>query len=116
MIHYDKGRSTLSLTKLNDFYYKDSEACYGWYDFSVQNVFSVDGMENATSFAFELDKPYTVQRDDEEEITVCSKISSPSNSLEKDNVLHYRTEVPIRVCNKWLGFYSINLNYIFTKV
>ena len=59
-------------------------------------------MENATSFAFELDKPYTVQRDDEEEITVCSKGSSPSNSLEKDNVLHYRTEVPIRASIKWL--------------
>ena len=54
-------------------------------------------MENATSFAFELDKPYTVQRDDEEEITVCSKGSSSSNPQEKDNVLHYRTEVPIRV-------------------
>ena len=54
-------------------------------------------MENATSFAFELDKPYTVQRDDEEEITVCSKGGSSSNPQEKDNVLHYRTEVPIRV-------------------
>ena len=54
-------------------------------------------MENATSFAFELDKPYTAQRDDEEEITVCSKGSSSSNPTAEDNVLHYRTEVPIRV-------------------
>ena len=72
------------------------------------NLCKVDGMENATSFAFELDKPYTVQRDDEEEITVCSKGGSSANTPEKDNVLHYRTEVPIRVC-----IYNINLSKIY---
>ena len=56
-------------------------------------------MENTTSLTFDLDKPYTVQRDDSEEITVCSKGNgSSSHSPEKDNVLIYRTEVPIKVC------------------
>ena len=71
-------------------------------------------MENATSFAFELDKPYTVQRDDEEEITVCSKGSSSSNPQEKDNVLHYRTEVPIRVRTKYQKFSRLDFGiFIF---
>ena len=68
-------------------------------------------MENATSFAFELDKPYTVQRDDEEEITVCSKGSSSSNPQEKDNVLHYRTEVPIRVRMKYQKLFEQAFEY-----
>ena len=56
-------------------------------------------MENTTSITFELDKPYTIQREDAEEITVCSKgnNSSSIHSQEKDNVLLYRTEVPIKV-------------------
>ena len=58
----------------------------------------MDGQENATSITFDLDKPYTVQREDAEEITVCSKLNSSSaHSQEKDNVLFYRTEVPIKV-------------------
>ena len=32
------------------------------YKIFSMNLYKVDGMENATSFAFELDKPYTVQR------------------------------------------------------
>lgn len=79
-------------------------------------VCSVDGLENTTSLTFELDKPYTVQRDDAEEITVCSKgNNSSSQSQEKDNVLIYRTEVPTKVdtyktclinykCDKYFGW------------
>ena len=77
----------------------------------VSFLCEVDGMENATSFAFELDKPYTVQRDDEEEITVCSKGSSSSNPQEKDNVLHYRTEVPIRVRMKYQKLFEQAFEY-----
>ena len=58
----------------------------------------VDGLENTTSVTFELDKPYTIQRDDADEITVCSKGNNSSlHSQDKDNVLLYRTEVPIKV-------------------
>ena len=59
---------------------------------------SVDGLENTTSLTFELDKPYTVQRDDAEEITVCSMGNGLTpHSQENNNVLLYRTEVPIKV-------------------
>ena len=58
----------------------------------------MDGMENTTSVTFELDKPYTIQRDDADEITVCSKGNSSSmHTQEKDNTLLYRTEVPSKV-------------------
>ena len=62
-------------------------------------TFSVDGMENTTSVTFELDKPYTIQRDDTEETTICSRGNAPSphSQLDKDNVLLYRTEVPSKV-------------------
>ena len=64
------------------------------------SIYLVDGLENTTSLTFELDKPYTVQRDDAEEITVCSKgNNSSSHSQEKDNVLIYMTDVPIKVDN-----------------
>ena len=61
-------------------------------------IYLVDGLENTTSFTFEIDKPYTVQRDDAEEITVCSKgNSSTPHSQDVENVLLYTTEVPIKV-------------------
>ena len=61
-------------------------------------IYLVDGLENTTSLTFEIDKPYTVQRDDAEEITVCSKgNSSTPHSQDVENVLLYTTEVPIKV-------------------
>ena len=46
VIHYDKGRSTLSLTKLNDFYYKPVmvdmishiETHFQWMEWKMQQV------------------------------------------------------------------------------
>lgn len=59
-----------------------------------------DGVETSSNVTFELDKPYTTQRNGNDEITVCSK--------PQENTLLYQSKVPSK------GWWIENLT-IFTK-